>query len=231
MCLFVIKFDIILSKKGCKMTEELRDQYKIIVKFLAEALGSNYEVILHDINKPGANIAAISNSHISGRSTNSPITGFALELMQSKKYLETDYITNYKAKSKLNQNITGSTLFIKNGENLVGMLCINHDTSKFETLSNEILKLGNLDPKESKVIIEEAVEQLNESLEEIIENILNISPQDTHKLKPKQRIACIIKLYEKGIFNVKNSIPKVAKYMEISESSIYRYLQNIQKNS
>lgn len=211
------------------MTEELKNQYKMIVKFLGEALGSSYEIILHDISKPGSEVVAIANSHISGRSIDSPISGFALKLIQSKKYLDSDFITNYKAKSKLNPQINGSTLFIKNNNNLVGMLCINHDTSKFETLSNEILKLGNLETKESKIMIEEAVEQLSESLEEMIENILEIPSQDTVKLKPKQRAESINKLYYKGIFNIKNSIPRVAKYMNISEPSVYRYLQNLQK--
>lgn len=210
------------------MNEKLKNRYKKLVEFLGNVLGENYEIVLHDINNEGSSIVAIENSHISGRSINSPLTGFALELIQSKKYLECDYITNYKAKTKSNLKINGSTFFIKDGQKIEGMLCINHDGSKFEKLSNEILKLANLEMEEPKKSAQEAIEQLSENIEEIIEAILQKYSLNVNDLKPKNRAECIKKLYENGIFNVKGSIPKVAKYLNISEPSVYRYLQKNQ---
>lgn len=212
------------------MTEELKNKYKKLVEFLGKVLGENYEIVLHDINKEGSSVVAIENSHISGRSINSPLTGFALELIQSKKYLECDYLTNYKAKTKANLKINGSTFFIKNGDQIEGMLCINYDGSKFEKISNEILKLANLETQDTKITTQEAIEQLSENIEEIIDTILQKHNLNIGDLKPKDRAECIRRLYENGIFNVKGSIPKVAKYLNISEPSVYRYLQKNQNN-
>ncbi|ASM35960.1 helix-turn-helix transcriptional regulator [Campylobacter sputorum] len=211
------------------MDKNLKNIYIKFVNFLAEILGENYEIVLHDISEEGSKIVAIKNSHISGRSINSPMTGFALELIQSKRYLECDYLTNYKATTRLNLGISGSTFFIKNGDKLEGMLCINYDGSKYAKIVNEILSLGNINPfLDPKMFMEDAVEQLSDSIDEIIENILSIKSSDTKDLKPKQKSQCISKLYEKGIFNIKNAIPAVAKYLNLSEPSVYRYLQKIQ---
>nr|WP_315083163.1 PAS domain-containing protein [uncultured Campylobacter sp.] len=212
------------------MTDDLKKRYEKLVKFLGEVLGQNYEIVLHDINQKGSSVVAIENSHISGRSINSPLTGFALELIQSKKYLECDYITNYKAKTSSNLKINGSTFFIKNGQNIEGMLCINYDGSKFEKLSNDLLKLANLTAQDTKTSAQDAIEQLSENIEEIIEDILKRHDLNASDTKPKNRAKCIKKLYENGIFNVKGSIPKVAKYLNISEPSVYRYLQKNQND-
>ncbi|EAL1089828.1 DNA-binding protein, partial [Campylobacter jejuni] len=111
------------------MDEGQKQQFIKLTYFLGEVLGEQYEIVFHVITEDGAYIAAIANSHISGRSLDSPLTAFASELMQNKKYLEKDFLCDYKAlvgKSKL---IRGSTFFIKNHDKLVGILCINHDTS------------------------------------------------------------------------------------------------------
>ncbi|MDF8149821.1 PAS domain-containing protein, partial [Listeria monocytogenes] len=82
---------------------------------------------------------AIANSHVSGRTLESPLSAFASELVQNKAYLKEDFLCDYKAligKSKL---VRGSTFFIKNSDELVGILCINHDTSMMRDLVCRII--------------------------------------------------------------------------------------------
>ena len=110
------------------------------------------------------------------------------------------------------------------------MLCINYDGSKFEKLSNDLLKLANLTAQDAKTSAQDAIEQLSENIEEIIEDILKRHDLNASDPKPKNRAECIKRLYENGIFNVKGSIPKVAKYLNISEPSVYRYLQKNQND-
>lgn len=79
------------------MGEEQKEQFIRLTHFLGEVLGVQYEVVFHIIEKDGARIAAIANNHISGRTLNSPLTAFASELIQNKRYLETDFLCDYKA--------------------------------------------------------------------------------------------------------------------------------------
>ena len=53
-----------------------------------------------------------------------------------------------------------------------------------------------------------------------------------HSDKPlslRQRENAVQVLFDKGIFNIKGAIPMVAKYLKISEPSVYRYLKAIKE--
>ena len=48
-------------------------------------------------------------------------------------------------------------------------------------------------------------------------------------LSLRQRENAVQVLFDKGIFNIKGAIPMVAKYLKISEPSVYRYLKAIKE--
>lgn len=210
------------------MDKETRTYYIKLVKFLADTLGRNYEIVLHDVSEDGASIAEIANNHISKRTINSPLTGFAIELIKNKVYLERDYITHYKS-TKDNQMMSGSTFFIKKNEKLEGLLCINHDTSSFQKIAEDILNLGNIYDNSLQTSQVDNKEYVKLDLEEIIEDITgtNIEVFKTKNLKPKEKQKIIATLYERGVFSVKGVIPKIASILNISEPSVYRHLQKI----
>ena len=53
--------------------------YAEMVEFLGEALGKEYEVVLHDLTNPECSIVAIANGELSGRSIGGPVTDFAFQ--------------------------------------------------------------------------------------------------------------------------------------------------------
>ncbi len=204
-----------------------------LVKFLGEVLGENYEIVLHDIDENGSSVAAIANNHISNRNVNSPLTGFALDLLKDKVYEEKDYLIGYKAMTKQGKDIQGSTFFIKNDRKIQGMLCINYDDSEYKNLSEKILKLGNVTKSNIKkeqipVTSTETVEHLSESIEDIMASIIepSILNSDTI-LKPKKKQEIINALFNKGVFNIKGAVLKVSKILNMSEQSVYRYLKKV----
>lgn len=219
------------------MDEGQKQQFIKLTYFLGEVLGEQYEIVFHVITEDGAYIAAIANSHISGRSLDSPLTAFASELMQNKKYLEKDFLCDYKAlvgKSKL---IRGSTFFIKNHDKLVGILCINHDTSIMRDLICRIIdieKLGDMSEflnqdKENNTSVDSLgnIETLSHSIEEILAQSIDMNYLNSdYQLSMAQKEEITKTLYQKGIFNIKGSVPIVARFLKISEPSVYRYLKN-----
>lgn len=208
------------------MNQQTRTEYIKLVHFLAQALGKDYEIVLHDINDDGMSIAEIANNHISGRSINSPITGFALELVNKKIYEERDFLSNYKA-SAGGKNIKGSTFFIKEGNKLSGMLCINYDKSRMENIAAQLL--GSDMPMEEAAYEEVLSLDLNELIQELTG--LSVNELKNTNLKPKQRQIIVDKIYEKGIFNIKGSITEIASLLNLSESSIYRCINKSKQKS
>ncbi|MGT2934037.1 helix-turn-helix transcriptional regulator [Streptococcus catagoni] len=216
------------------------EYWKTVIAFLKSVLGDQYEIVLHVISKDDIYIGEIVNSHISGRTENSPLTAFALDLINKKVYRVKDYVTNYKAiVNSQHKEVRGSTFFIKDQDGeLEGMLCINMDISAYQKLATDVLKLGNLGLEQLSSEIfnmapnsqnqEEAVEVLTSNIQDIISEIIDPSLLNQNiQLSQEVKIEIVSKLHEKGVFQLKGAVSKVAEILNISEPSVYRYLKKI----
>ena len=104
------------------MTEQMLRQYTVLVEYLGKTLGPDYEVVLHEILPENSRVAAIANGSISGRSVGAPITNAALRMIMQKQYETSDYNLNYTGQLANGKTIRSSTMFIKDGGKLVGLL-------------------------------------------------------------------------------------------------------------
>lgn len=222
------------------MDEKQKEQFIKLTKFLGQVLGKQYEVVFHVIDKKGAYIAAIENNHISGRTLESPLSTFASELIQKKAYLNKDFLYDYKALIGKNKLVRGSTFFIKNANKLVGILCINHDTSVIRDVICKIINIEKLDDMGEFLSQDESsnleindlanVETLSRSIEEILAQNIDMNYLNSnYQLSITQKEEIAKTLYEKGIFNIKGAVSIVAKFLKISEPSVYRYLKKFKK--
>lgn len=236
------------------MNDEQKELFIKLTHFLGQVLGKSYEVVFHIISKKGSYIAAIENSHISGRTIDSPLTAFASKLLQEKAYLKQDFLCHYKAQTKENKLLNGSTFFIKKGDKLVGILCINHDTSEIQSAIHKIIEIENLsgfgeitaslmsDSDESGGFGESSespqpqntqisIENLSHNIEDILAQSIDLNYlKSGFTLSATQKNDIIKNLYQKGIFNIKGSLYIVAKLLKISEPSVYRYLNKLKKD-
>ena len=129
--------------------DDLMNYYMNLVPFLGEALGKSFEVAVLDCRTES--IVAITNNHISGRSVGAPMTDFAKKMVSSGEWRNRDYIASYSGHTENNKLLRSSTYFIKSGDTLLGMLCINMDTTDYQLLSNIALMLGGLETGTAKV--------------------------------------------------------------------------------
>lgn len=227
-----------MNYKGKVMNETQKELFIKLTEFLGQVLGKQYEIVFHIVSKEGSYIAAIVNNHISGRTLNSPLTDFGSKLIQEKAYLRQDFLCNYKALTKDNELVNGSTFFIKKKRKLVGILCINHDNKEMKKVVHKIIELENLSGfNEVSSFISKSSEDDELSLKTLSHNIEDILAQSIDlnvlksglTLKSVQKNDIIKKLYKKGIFNIKGSLNIVSKLLKMSESSIYRYIGKFKK--
>ena len=81
-----------------------------------------------------------------------PMTDFAKKMVSSGEWRNRDYIASYSGHTENNKLLPLSTYFIKSGDTLLGMLCINMDTTDYQVcLSNIALMLGGLETGKAKV--------------------------------------------------------------------------------
>jgi predicted transcriptional regulator YheO len=211
---------------------DIMDMGAELVRFLGIAFGDNCEVVLQDLREGKMCIVAIANGHISGRSVGAPLTDLALRLVAQEAWKTQEYVCNYEGKTKDNRSLRSSTFFIKNNGKLVGMLCVNVDTSKYAQLSEGILRLAGLSTQLLQQTAEPQRENFYADMEETIKSVLTelAPPEKTNgRLSQNERLTIIERLMDRGIFLLRGSVSSVAEKLHCSEASMYRYIALVNK--
>lgn len=218
----------------------LAHKYIPLVDFLSQALGSNFEVVLHDVSVPDSSIIAIGNNHISKRQVGGPVTDLALKIVKAGLKDNQDFIVNYNGRLG-NGNITrSSTYFIKNdlGE-IEGALCINLNITPLLEIKDylkSMIETGTIQQLETPATnnLETAVEvfeNLHETIDDvihaIIDKVLFEFPVTPERMSADEKIEVVKKLNEHGLFLLKGGLSAVATSMNVSEATIYRYLNKV----
>ncbi|MGL4624705.1 MAG: helix-turn-helix transcriptional regulator [Culicoidibacterales bacterium] len=208
--------------------------YIPFVKFIAEAMGSNCEVVLHDLTKDGGTIVAIENSQISGRKVGDSPTDLILKIMQDREYQDKDYITNYKAVGKNNQICRSSTFFIKDDfGRLIGLLGINQDIQAYHDLEKVISQFLHFshEPEEPTGAEPKVTEHLNGNIDDVLRSMITSEIDrfgvDPMRLSADEKMIIIRALSDQGAFLLKGCVSEVAKLLKTSEPTVYRYLNKI----
>ena len=212
--------------------KEILSHYTSLVPFLAQVYGPGCEIVLHEINHSKNSVIAIENS-ITGRSVGSPLTDLAKTIKNNKDYVSKNFIVNYNGTSK-GKKFLSSTYFIKNEDNLIGLLCINKDISHTDNVIrslNTLLQQNNLLlPQDEPVqeTLENPIEQIvNSLIDETIEQT-NISPS---RMSMYEKAALVKKLNTQGVLKMKGAMDEVSQKLNVSKPTIYRYLNLKDENS
>lgn len=222
---------------------QLLEPYRILVDFLGKALGSDYEITLHDLSDKRNAMVAIANGHISGRSLGAPLTSLAMRFLADREYEQADYKVGYRGISQNRAQLRSSTMFIKDDSGqLIGMLCINFDPSRCVQAANAILTSCGLDPISNEVApafskpaadVSESTENFMQSMPDVIrctiEDVSGKTNVPVDRLTMDEKIQIVDSLYRSGVFFLKGAVSEVARQLGSSEATIYRYLSKLKK--
>jgi len=206
-------------------------KYLPLVDFLAEVLGNDTEVVLHDVEDVDHSVVAIRNGHVSGRGLGSPATNVVLKIMQEGRGSKVDYLANYRGMSAEGKALRSSTFFLHDAKRkLIGILCINIDTGKLEQFRDYLDGFVRLN---CEITDGGIVERLSNSVEEVafdsIETIIRESGVSPRRMSQSEKIMIVRKLSEGGVFLLKGAISRVAAKLQVSEPTVYRYLNSVKK--
>lgn len=210
-------------------------KYIPIVDFLAEILGKNSEIVLHDLTNLDSSILAIRNNYLTKRKVGDPATDYVLRMVKQGIDDESDYSINYRGISNRdNKKLKSASLYIRKEKELIGMICVNTDETIFDELTNNITIIERLlhtykQNDETETITNET---FSRSIEEMAENeVMEMSIAkgglSVNSFKQEDKFDVIKNLHDSGFFLLKGSVPEIAQILHISEPTVYRYLQNI----
>lgn len=221
------------------MDEQSLKQYKLLAEFLGKTLGSEYEIVLHNVTGKTPTIEYIVNGHISGRSLEEPSTDLTFKYISDTTVSNNDYIINKKGISKKNKVVRSSTLFIKDNDgNLTGMLCINFDGSKYINLAKRILQLTHIENAsienetlQDNNIIDSIPTSISGVADDVLSQTLDYSDIPVERLTQEEKIDIVRELNHKGVFMLKGAVSEVAEKLGVSEATLYRYIRIVSKEN
>lgn len=203
------------------------ESYKSMLDGLAHYLGDGYELVLHSLENMEHSAIKVVNGFHTGRKEGAPITDLALAMLgEIQEDREKEYVSYY-TKNKNGEQLKSATLAIRGeGSKIIGLLCINFylNTSFADILFNFI-------PTEAKTISKSEnfvtnVDELIESSVAAVRAEVEKDHQIRQSLKNKE---IVLRLYNQGVFELKDSVVKTAAHMGISKNTVYMHLRNIQE--
>ena len=220
-------------KKAREILNKKLQAYVTLVDFLAEFMGENTEVVLHDMTDWHHSVIAIRNGHISGRKVGDPITETNLRILRSEVHKKVPYMNNDPKKFKKKESIKSASWFIKDeNEVLIGMICINSDCHDL-IAARELLDKMIRPPLVETALKEKGPEKINIDVKELVDNNLNHISRDLLKqlklLSKDEKVELVRKLDQMGTFSVKGTIWYLANCMGVSVPTLYRYI-SLSKN-
>jgi predicted transcriptional regulator YheO len=204
--------------------------YITMANYIAEMNGPRAETIIHDISDYSHSIIYITPNNITRRKVGGSLTNFAIQLLDNKTYEQCDYVVNYVGHSSINNLILrSSTYFIKDNGQLIGLLCTNIDITdqiRATELMRDALMVDLNSLNKSHV-----VETFSLSSDELINNIFvkAVGNKDGKNLNVDDKRKIVSELAALDVFLVKGTIQTVASLLNVSEKTIYRYINEIKK--
>ena len=206
-----------MKERNVMFTEtdfRILDSYKSVLDGLAAYLGDGYEIVLHSLHDLDHSVIKIINGHYTGRREGFPITDLALSMLAKiEERPDTNCITYFNRNQK-GEPLKSATIVIRNHSRMaIGLLCINFymNTSVFQFLQNMTPPAA-----QTPELIVQAVTEASQK----VQNDSAISNANKNK-----EIVSI--LYQRGIFNLKDAVVKVAGLMGISKNTVYMHVRNL----
>lgn len=201
------------------------NSYKILIDGLAEYLGDGYELILHSLENLDSSVIKIINGEYTGRKEGAPITDLALSMLEKIKQQGSHQAQSYFNKNKNGAVLKSATIpIIGENERIIGLLCINlHTEIPFYKMISSFFPGETFSSTQQETFAENADDLIVSTLDSARNAVMN-NPSITSVNRNKEIITI---LYNKGVFNMKDSVIKVAGLLGISKNTVYMHIRNM----
>lgn len=199
---------------------------KQLLKGMHSMLGNDYEVILHDLSHVESSIIALEGN-VTNRNVGGPATNYLIHLLREYGDDAKDSI-GYKNVMPNGKVVRSSTIFIRDDNNkIIGSLCINQDLTDYIVANKLLERLVKFKDEDTDTPKEMFAQDISEVMESIIDSEIEALTRPVNYMHKEDKLALVIKLEKKGIFDVKNSVEYVAEKLGVSNFTIYNYLKEI----
>lgn len=195
-----------------------------LVDGLANLFGKHCEVVLHSLENLHESVIKIANGFNTGRSLGAPITDLALRMLKDIESTGQDYTQSYFTRNRAGALMKSSTIAIRNRDKqVIGLICINlHINAPFHEFMATFLPTPQQVEPQSPETFANSVEEL---VAQTVDNTIAEINRDPAVANNAKNRFIVTRLFEKGIFDIKDSINLVADKLNISKHTVYLYIR------
>ncbi|SMY36838.1 YheO-like PAS domain protein [Photobacterium malacitanum] len=220
----IVDSDIVDRRLFSEHDDNILRAYEAVVDGLAALIGPFCEIVLHSLADLNTSAIKIANGQNTGRKVGSPITDLALRSLRDIQNSERNFSRPYFTRAKGGDLMKSITIAIRNGDNkVIGLLCINVNLDvPFTQILQSFMPTDEAKQAASKVNFASDVDELvDQTVERTIEEI-NADKNVSNNAKNRQ---IVMELFDKGIFDIKDAINRVADRLNISKHTVYLYIR------
>lgn len=211
--------------------KSILNSYSMMLEGLSKYLGEGYEIVLHSLEDYGNSAVKIIHGSHTGRTKGAPVTDLAMNYLEEiKKNPDDSTGITYFTHNKKGQSLKSVTIPVR-GENnrIIGLLCINFNlhTSLLEYIHNFVDGETN-EEQQWETRKENFSSTSVELLENMIQEMRREVMEDLTVSSINKNKEIIQRLYEKGLFNMKDAVAKAAEILGISKNTVYLHLRNLE---
>ena len=205
-----------------EVDKQILHSHALMLDGLGNFFGSTHEVILHSLENLESSAIKVINGHFSNRKEGAPITDMALKML-SQVESEHDYaVKPYYNKNQKGVILKSSTIpVIGENDRIIGLICIN--------MHLEMPLIDYLQDSQELKNSEHFSDNIDELITTSLTKVKQAVESDPTVSHLNQNKEIVIRLYDQGIFNLKDSVIKIADRLGISKNTIYLHIRNHKK--
>lgn len=184
---------------------------------LGTALGSTYELVLHDLSQEDGTITAIAGE-VTGRHVGGSMSEIGLSLIAGSG--PKDRAHNYVTTTPTGKIVRSSTLVLRDERDRpFGAFCINIDVTSLRQTANALLDMcGGEATPDSTTLFSDSLEQV---IADVIGKVLAATSGGKPAENKERRREIIRELDEAGAFALQRAAPVVAARLGVSRATVY----------
>ena len=219
------------------------EKYIPLAESIYANFGKNTEIVIHDLSHPENSVVYVLGD-VTKRSIGAPATNLILEVLQNDKERKPEeepvqHVCCYKTVTKDGKILRSSSTFIRNDqEEIIGCFCINYDITSWLQVKKMVDHLVAFSSEFSSGSAAQEnpahpnVETFSSGIDGVLQTLLNRTIYemggDVIRMLPEEKRQVVAQLSQRGFFNLKGAVSIVAKRLDVSEQTVYRYLRECQ---
>ncbi len=188
---------------------------------IAEMFGSSCETLVQDMSDPSHPILSIYNGQVSGREVGSTADILGSTRLIDENAMTTDFVNLY-ATTPAGAQIKSSTFHLM-GEGYNLALGIDFDYTSLVFANRILVDLMSADADLQSVLWQGG----DDGLQLLFDECLAAVGKPVSALTKADRMRVVALLEQKNAFSFRKSVPFVAKRLQVSRYTIYKYLDEL----